>query len=214
MGRTALFDRTTVVRVARDVFWSSGFDETSIADLEGATGVNRSSLYHCFGSKRGLFDAAVDDYLEAVIRPRLRVLRAPAPPGGALLQYLEALRATVAALPDDSARRGCLLVNCAAGLAGHDADARDVVAAYWSELRAALREALTAGLPRPTDPAAVDERARVLAALTTTAMLLARVGPTEPLAMLDTATALVREWIDLPLSGTLRPGGPAGQTGN
>jgi len=210
MGRTPLFDRTTVVRAARDVFWSTGFDEASITELERATGVNRSSLYHCFGSKRGLFDAAVDDYLETVIRPRLGVLRVPAPPGRALLGYLEELRATVAALPDGSARRGCLLVNCAAGLAGHDPGARDVVAAYWAELRGALTEALTAGTA-PTVPHEVDERARTLAALTTSAMLLARVGPVEPVAMLDTAAALVRTWFDVPPDAASHPGARAGR---
>ena len=211
MGRTPLFDRTTVVRAARDVFWSTGFEEASITDLEIATGVNRSSLYHGFGSKRGLFDAAVDDYLDAVIRPRLRVLHTPAPPGGALLAYLAALRASVAAMPDDAARRGCLLVNCAAGLAGHDPGARDVVTAYWAELRAALSEALTAGVAPPVDPVEVDRRARMIAALTTSAMLLARVGSAEPAAMLDTASVLVAEWFDAPHREAVRPDGGSGR---
>ncbi len=206
MGRTPLFNRTSVVRAARDVFWSTGFEEASIADLERATGLNRSSLYHCFGNKRGLFDAAVDDYLDVVIRPRLCVLHTPAPPGHALLQYVDELRASVAAVPDDAARRGCLLVNCAAGLAGHDAGARDVVEVYWAELRAALSEALTAGGPTPADPGEVNERARVLAALTTSAMLLARVGPAEPVALLNTAAALIREWFDVPPGRSVRPG--------
>lgn len=69
MARTQTFDRDTVVRAARTVFWEHGYDGTSIPDLEDATGIRRSSLYNTFGSKRGLFDAAVQSYLDEVIRP-------------------------------------------------------------------------------------------------------------------------------------------------
>lgn len=194
MGRTLLFDRTTVVRAARDLFWSQGFEATSIADLERATDLHRSSLYHGFGSKRGLFDVALDDYLEEVIRPRLSVLRTADPSGAALLSYLASLQAAVEPLPEGSTRRGCLLVNCAAGFAGQDEAARELVTAYWAELGAALRAALVAAEPGAVDPVRVDQRARQIAALTTSALLLSRVDRAEPLALLAVADALVRSW--------------------
>lgn len=193
MGRTPLFDHATVVRAARDVFWAQGFEATSIADLERATGLGRSSLYHGFGSKRGLFDAVLDDYLDTVIRPRLRLLRA-GPAGDGLLRYLASLQAAIEALPHDAARRGCLLVNCAAGFAGHDEPAREVVTAYWAELAAALRDALAAADGPDGEPDRIDQRARTLAGLSTSALLLARVDKAEPLAMLSAAGDLVRSW--------------------
>ncbi|MDD0859753.1 TetR/AcrR family transcriptional regulator [Arthrobacter alpinus] len=48
-----------------------------LPDLERATGLSRSSIYHAFGSKRGLFDAAVASYLSEIIRPRLQPLDSP-----------------------------------------------------------------------------------------------------------------------------------------
>ena len=48
MGRTATFDRADAVRAARGVFWNQGYEATSIPDLEQATGLKRSSLYHAF----------------------------------------------------------------------------------------------------------------------------------------------------------------------
>ena len=62
------------MRAARTVFWEHGFEAASLPALERATGLNRSSIYHGFGSKRGLFDAAVASYLDEVVRPRLRPL--------------------------------------------------------------------------------------------------------------------------------------------
>ena len=199
MGRTASFDTPVVVTAARDLFWDRGFEAASLADLERVTGLGRSSLYHAFGSKRGLFDAAVTDYLETVIRPRLRPLLAESSGRAALLEYYGGLSIAVASLPEDSPRRGCLLVNCAAGLAGHDALARKVVDDYRAELTAALRNAL-AGAAAETSPGAdaeaavLDERARTLASLSMSVMLLARVNREESLALLATAAAQVQAW--------------------
>lgn len=44
---------------ARDAFVRTGYAGTSIDDLLRATGLQRASLYSAFGSKRGLFDAAL-----------------------------------------------------------------------------------------------------------------------------------------------------------
>ena len=93
MGRNRTFDTQEAVRAARSVFWSNGFGGASLPDLEQATGLNRSSLYHAFGSKRGLFDAAVDSYLEEVIRPRLRILT-EAPGNGASIGGLKVISET------------------------------------------------------------------------------------------------------------------------
>jgi len=201
VGRIQAFDTVAVVQAARDLFWDKGYEATSLAELEAATGLARSSLYHAFGSKRGLFDAAVADYLDTVIRPRLQVLLTGAADASALLGYLDGLRLAVQAGPGDSSRRGCLLVNCAAGLAGHDDLARAVVDEYRAELVATLRQALlSADAEQRLEPALIDERARTLASFTMSAMLLARVNPDESAALLSTASGLVRSW--MPAAGS------------
>jgi len=195
MGRTQSFERDAVVRTARDLFWDRGYDLASLSDLEAATGLNRSSLYNAFGSKRGLFDAAVQDYLTTVIRPRLAVLRRGSPDASPLLDYFATLSHDVATLSDDSPRRGCLLINCAAGLSGHDDPTRTLVEGYRAELAAALRFALvTAGLGTEADAAALDSRVRTLASLSVSAMLLSRVNRDEAVALLDTAGAHITAW--------------------
>jgi TetR/AcrR family transcriptional repressor of nem operon len=215
MGRLQTFDSTTVVQSARDVFWDLGYDGASLADLESATGLNRSSLYHAFGSKRGLFDAAVADYRDTVIRPRLSALQADGAGRAELLAYFTELRDAVDQLPLDSPRRGCLLVNCATGLAAHDEPAREVVEAYRTELAEALRNSITGAAGAVGDGAAaqssdrrssaqrsaaerMDERVRTLASLSMSAMLLARVNAAESTALLLTAADQVRAWFAAP----------------
>jgi AcrR family transcriptional regulator len=190
MGRPQSFDTATVVQAARDVFWDKGLDATSLPDLEHATGLGRSSLYHAFSSKRGLFDAAVQDYLDTVVRPRLSVLTTEPTAPDAILTYLTGLSGAIAALPADSPRRGCLL------LAGHDPALREVVDAYRRELTDAMRGGVAARRPG-TDAAVLDDRARQVVAHVVTALVLARVDADASVATLGTATVLVRSWDDL-----------------
>lgn len=56
MARPREFDEAQVLRSARSLFASQGYNGTSIDDLVKATGLLRGSLYKAFGSKRNLFE--------------------------------------------------------------------------------------------------------------------------------------------------------------
>jgi AcrR family transcriptional regulator len=71
MARPPSFHTEDAVQAAAEVFWSKGYQDTAIADLEQATGLNRSSLYGAFGTKQAIFDRALDWYLRGFIGPRL-----------------------------------------------------------------------------------------------------------------------------------------------
>lgn len=55
MGRLKNFDRNDVLDAAIQIFWKKGFADTSLADLEKATGVNKSGLYSEFKDKEDIF---------------------------------------------------------------------------------------------------------------------------------------------------------------
>ncbi|MET1036328.1 MAG: helix-turn-helix domain-containing protein [Arthrobacter sp.] len=194
MGRTQTFDTTTVVEAARDVFWRLGYDATSLGDLERATGLGRSSLYHAFGSKRGLFDAAVENYLDEIVRPRLAGLTGDVPADGddpaaaraALTSYFADMSDAVAALGHDDGRAGCLMLISTAGQGGHDAMVRGAVDAYRAELSAAFSGAVRRALPGAAADA-VERRARLYTALVIAALTLARVNREEAVATLRLA---------------------------
>jgi hypothetical protein len=74
MGRPKNFSREEVLEKAMPVFWKHGFSDTSLQDLEGATGVNKSGLYtefrdkedHTeFRDKEDLFVACLRHYIES-----------------------------------------------------------------------------------------------------------------------------------------------------
>lgn len=67
MGRSRTFDETAVLRAAAAVFVARGYEGASVDDLLGALGLHRGSLYQAFGSKRGLFLAALTHHVRAVL---------------------------------------------------------------------------------------------------------------------------------------------------
>src|SRR3984885_12921875 len=65
MGRPKSFSREEVLEKAMPVFWKRGFADTSLQELEQATGVNKSGLYTEFEDKEDLFVACLRHYLES-----------------------------------------------------------------------------------------------------------------------------------------------------
>lgn len=112
MGRPRGFDETAVVRSAADLFAERSYDGVSIDDLVTHLGVHRNSLYKTFGSKRGLYLAALRWSLDHGVAPLsdriaqaadttagLRIALA-APAGGAGLELI--LLAAVERAPVDA----------------------------------------------------------------------------------------------------------------
>ena len=60
MGRNKKFDQVKVISTISQTFIQYGYEGTSLDDLVKATGLLRGSLYASFGSKRGMFLAALE----------------------------------------------------------------------------------------------------------------------------------------------------------
>ena len=64
MARPRTYVREEVVRKATDLFIRKGYEGAHLQELVRVTGLNRFSLYKEFGGKEGLFQAALDAYME------------------------------------------------------------------------------------------------------------------------------------------------------
>jgi len=63
-----------LIKAARELFYTKGYENTSIQDIIDAVGVSRGAFYHHFESKQAVLESVVDglsEQIEAVIRPIL-----------------------------------------------------------------------------------------------------------------------------------------------
>ncbi|RPA59922.1 TetR/AcrR family transcriptional regulator [Gordonia oryzae] len=192
MGRAAGYDPQQLISQARDLFWQRGFDAVSVADVEQATGVGRSSIYHAHGNMRGLFDAAVVDYLDTVVRPRLRPLTTDPVSPEAILDFLSGLSVAIGTLAmNPGAPQGCLLLVSAAAPIGSDTAVHEVIAGYHRELTDAIGSGVDALLPRAS--ARVRRRLTLLTvAADIAALSLSRIDPDAARATLGAAAEALR----------------------
>jgi TetR/AcrR family transcriptional regulator, transcriptional repressor for nem operon len=76
MARTREFDTEAAVTVAMEAIRQTGYGGTSVRDLAEAMEIGSGSLYAAFGSKEGLYLAALDLYRRRYALPFIQILRA------------------------------------------------------------------------------------------------------------------------------------------
>ncbi|MCS5717581.1 TetR/AcrR family transcriptional regulator [Herbiconiux sp. CPCC 205763] len=104
MARPRAFDESQALRAALLAFWEYGYEETTLAVLMQATGLNKTSLYRTFGNKEELFERAVALYHRDFLGFRAEAMAAPSPK-----QITERLLRGMAALHNgDGTPPGCL----------------------------------------------------------------------------------------------------------
>jgi TetR/AcrR family transcriptional regulator, transcriptional repressor for nem operon len=170
MARPREFDADDALERATRVFWTRGFEQTSLDDLCAATGLGRSSLYAAFGDKRALYLKALARYEE---RSVARIAKAFE--GRTLRQGMEAF---LVGLIDDivagPGRSGCFIGNCAAELARLDRAAAARVRTSLERIEAAFRDVLEKELGLGAN---VDALARFLTAAVQGLRLVGKSNP-------------------------------------
>jgi TetR/AcrR family transcriptional repressor of nem operon len=140
MARPREFNVDTALERAMDVFWSKGYEATSLDDLCEVTGLSRSSFYATFGSKRSLLLKSVDRYVEQRNPKLAAILAQPLPIRDAFAALAQQFIDQIVSGPG---RRGCFLGNCAAELPRSDRAALARVRQGLESTEATFREALT-----------------------------------------------------------------------
>ncbi len=138
MGRPKEFDRQEVLERAMWVFWEKGYRATSLVDLEQATELLPGSIYNAFGSKKGLFLAVVDYYIDRVVGWRIESYLEPGEPLEAIETFLRTAYEGLA--PEEM--NGCLLTNSATEIAAVDLEVQTRVSAGFSRIDKAFHDRL------------------------------------------------------------------------
>ena len=152
MVRLRSYDESNVLTGAMHAFRRSGYSGVSIPELEVATGLSAGSIYNSFGDKRGIFFAAFEHYLKAVLDRRISTFAKPASGLFGLRQlFLSLLR------EPDGETFGCLITNSAIEFGSDNTVAKKAVHKGFEILERFFLDRLTAAkdsknIRNDTDP--------------------------------------------------------------
>ena len=136
MGRPKQFSRRGVLEKALPVFWRHGFADTSLRELERATGVNKSGLYAEFDGKEDLFLQSLRYYLDEQDK---RGLLTAEPLGWRNVERFLRLGPGTA-----EGRKGCFCVNSICDLSILPPRVAAIVAQHMSHLKHLLAQNIEA----------------------------------------------------------------------
>ncbi len=117
IGRPRNFDTDQALKAAVQVFWSKGYEATSLQDLIEAMQISKSSFYQTFESKHQLFQNCIHHYQDRFIGDITESLQ-NAKSGRAFIEDIFNCMQDKAGPASD--RRGCLILNCASEFAQRD----------------------------------------------------------------------------------------------
>jgi AcrR family transcriptional regulator len=177
-GRPRAFDRKAALDRATRLFWTKGYEATSIADLTQAMGIGSPSLYAAFGSKEALYAEALQHYADTNEHFVWASFHSAETARGAIMAFLmdsaAALTGCVADLP-----RGCMVTLSSVGNEGYPGlgeIARNARGVTLKRLEARLARAVKEG--EIAARADVDALARFVQTVQAGMSILARDGAT------------------------------------
>jgi TetR/AcrR family transcriptional regulator, transcriptional repressor for nem operon len=185
MARPREFDSTEALDQAMQVFWSKGYEATSLSDLVDAMKLSKSSFYDTFGSKHEVFLAAIEHYKQTVACQisSLATLEAPA---RKLIAGL--FDRAVSRITEKDGRRGCFLNNCCVEVALHDPKAAKLIGGGFAIVEDTFFALIERGqkegdIDEDKDPRAL---ARYLTSCLNGLMVVGKANP-DPTALADVA---------------------------
>jgi TetR/AcrR family transcriptional repressor of nem operon len=124
MARTKDFDENEVLTKAMNLFWTRGYNTTSMEDLVAGLGISRSSLYDTYTDKHTLFIKALENYQSI---SAVKIQEIVNHPGSAKETVLKLVEMVTEGLLTGRQRKGCFLVNAGVEVAPHDKEVNNLV---------------------------------------------------------------------------------------
>jgi len=169
-GRPKSFDMDKALDAFVDVFWTKGYQNTSIDDLQAAAGIKRGSFYATFGSKDDVFATILEKYWHEATELGLSHMDSTQDPR----QAVAGLIRHVGTFMSRNIPRGCLLLTSS----GNTVSEQTNDAAIARERMGMLEKRIFDTLAR--DDSLSEDKARDLAAFAVSCLLglnaLARLG--------------------------------------
>ncbi len=137
MARPREFETDAALEMAMQVFWSKGYEATTLPDLLDAMGISRGSFYKAFHDKRSVYFATLERYDVTRVGVTVKALMDREKGRGK-----DRIAELFTALAANDGREGCFLCNAAIDRAPHDREVETKVNTMISRLERAFGTAL------------------------------------------------------------------------
>lgn len=124
IGRPKEFEFDEALEAALEVFWTKGYEATSLQDLIEAMDLSKSSFYQTFESKHKLMQSCIKRYQD-IINKELIDSFENANSGRSFIEG--AFNALAEKAKSPCGHKGCLIVNCANEFAQKDPAIADLI---------------------------------------------------------------------------------------
>ena len=185
--------REKIIGAAMDLFWSKGYNSTSIADILSRTQLNSGSLYHAFPGKQDILVAVLEAYRDGIypmlIEPAWAGTEDPIERIFALLAHYRGL------IVETECTYGCPIGSLALELHEADPAVRDLLAVNFSGWTGAIEQCLADAADRL--PAGLDRKALAELVLTTMEGGVMQARTHRDVAYFDRGIAALRQYFDL-----------------
>ncbi|MDA1090095.1 MAG: TetR/AcrR family transcriptional regulator [Proteobacteria bacterium] len=165
MARPREFDTTEALSQAMQVFWTKGYEATSLCDLLDAMGLSKSSFYDTFGCKHEVFLATIEHYKKTMTAQFSGVAGLDSPARKLIESMFDR---AVNRMAEAGGQRGCYLNNCAVEVALHDPKAAKLIDGGISLMEDAFFSLVLRG--QSEGDIATDKDARALARFLTSSL--------------------------------------------
>ncbi|MCF3964073.1 TetR/AcrR family transcriptional regulator [Streptomyces fuscigenes] len=153
MSRLQTLDEARAVDHAMEIFWTKGYDGTSLADLARDLGLAPGRLNLAFGDKHGLFLRALERYRDSQARSLAPALLAE----GLVLPRIRAIMLGYLQLAAEEAEpRGCLIANTAGEALPGDPAVADCLAEVMSVVEDGFLQGLEHAVQQGELPEGID----------------------------------------------------------
>lgn len=139
MARPREFDIDEALDQAMRVFWSKGYEGTSLSDLVDTVGVKKGSLYKAYGDKRAFYLRVLERYDATEVEQTVQALQSAPDALSGIGKLLDGAIVPFEARGD---RMGCLLCNASIDQAPFDKGVEERVLHSLARIGAAIEHVL------------------------------------------------------------------------
>ncbi len=142
MPKSVLFDREDVLKKVTQLFWSKGYNGTSMQDLVDVTGLNRSSIYNSFGDKFYLYEESLKYYQKLQQDKLSTYFDEGKSPKQKIITFFEG---TATEIMHKEGSSGCFMSNCTTELATSNAQIHDFLVRNKETVTSLFRDLILEG---------------------------------------------------------------------